>query len=154
MHPQLIPDSLLITSAAVLLSDGTIAHQMVIPIFTTLGISQRSLYCHLYRNHLAVMSATPLVELFGTFAYDFTTGLSQAYMDGHKLLGGDIYGMIGGDSDGNGDVDTNDKDINWTNDAGIAGYIGSDLNMDTQVNNQDKDDIWFPNDGEGTQVSN
>ncbi len=142
--------------AAVLLSDGSIATPDGNPHFYYTGDITEDLYIFIYhRNHLAVMSAIPLVDLFGTYAYDFTTDVSLAYMDGQKLLGGGVYcGMIGGDSDGNGDVDTNDKDVNWTNDAGIAGYHGSDLNMDTQVNNQDKDDIWLPNDGEGTQIPN
>ena len=61
--------------------------------------------------------------------------------------------MIGGNSDGNGDVDMNDKDVNWTNEAGNAGYYGSDLNLDTQVNNPDKNDIWDENNGTSTAAT-
>jgi len=136
------------------LADGTVATPDGNPNIYYTGDITEDLYIVIYhRNHLAVMSAIPLVEIFGTFAYDFTTGLSQAYLDGHKLLGGDKYGMIGGDSDGNGIVDMNDKDVKWTNDAGNAGYYGSDLNMDTQVNNPDKNDIWEENNGTSTPVA-
>jgi len=148
-----IPDSLIDHQCAVLLADGTVASPDGNPNIYYTGNITKDLYIVIYsRNHLAVMSATPLVDIFGTYAYDFTTGLSQAYLDGHKLLGGGIYGMIGGDSDGNGTVNNDDKDVNWTNDAGNAGYYGSDLNMDTQVNNPDKNDLWEPNLDEESQV--
>ncbi len=148
-----IPDSLLDHQAAVFLADGTVATPDGNPNFYYTGDITENLYIVIYhRNHLSVMSATPLVEIFGTFAYDFTTGLSQAYLDGHKLLGGGIYGMIGGDSDASGTINITDKDMHWSLDAGDAGYYQSDLNLDTQVNNPDKNDIWDVSYNESTTV--
>lgn len=45
-----------------------------------------------------------------------------------------------------------DKDIDWSNDAGKTDYYPSDLNMDSQVNNPDKNDIWEPNLGKVSQL--
>ncbi len=146
-------DKMIDHQAAVVLSDGTIASPDGIPYILFSGNITQNLYIVIYqRNHISVMSATPLIESSGTFSFDFTDALSKAYMDGQKLLGGGMYGMIAGDSDANGVVDDNDKDVNWTGDAGSAGYFSSDLNLDSQVNNPDKDDKWMPNIGSGTMV--
>ena len=102
---------------------------------------------------LSTFSA-PVVEIFGVFAYDFTNNLSKAYLDGHKSLGGGMYGMIGGDNDANGTVNIDDLDLNWATEAGKEGYDQSDLNLDSQINNPDKNDIWEPNQTLSTQVPN
>jgi len=62
--------------------------------------------------------------------------------------------MLNRDSDANGTVDENDKDINWTSQSGSAGYFGSDLNLDAQVNNPDKNEVWEPNVNSTSQVPN
>ena len=111
------------------------------------------LYVVIYhRNHLAVMSANALSGLGVVYSYDFTNVLSKAYLDGQKDLGGGYFGMIAGNSDGNGTIDDNDKDINWNGDAGKAGYFGSDLNLDSEVDNVDKNDIWDGNNGSSTEI--
>lgn len=131
--------ALLFDNGTILDIDGSSLPEYTGPIFN-------NLYLVIYqRNHLPVMSATALVETAGIYVYDFTDDIAKAYGDGQKALGGGMYGMIGGDSDANGIVNMSDKDVNWTNDAGNAGYYGSDLNMDTQVNNPDKNDLWEQN---------
>ena len=146
-------DKFLDHQAAILLADGSIVGpDGVTPVLYTGNITQ-NLYVLIYhRNHLGIMSSIPLTESKGSFIYDFTNDITKAYGDGLKSLGGGIYGMIGGDSDGNGTVDSNDKDVNWSNKAGSAGYFGSDLNMDSQVNNPDKNDLWEPNLTQETQI--
>jgi len=146
-------DKMIDHQAAVVLADGTIARPDGTPNILYTGNITQNLYIVIYhRNHLAVMSATPLVESTGTFTYDFSDALSKAYMDGQADLGGGMYGMIAGDSDASGTVDNSDKDVNWNNEAGSAGYFGSDLNLDSQVSNPDKNNCWVPNQGAGTQV--
>jgi hypothetical protein len=149
------PDKFLDHQAAVVLSDGTVAQPSGNPNIYYTGNITENLYLVIYnRNHLSVMSASPVVDILGTFVYDFTTDMTKAYLDGHKALGGGMYGMYGGDSDASGTVDMNDKDLNWTLEAGSAGYFSSDLNMDSQVNNPDKNEIWEPNFNESTKVPN
>jgi len=100
-----------------------------------------------YRNHLGVMSASGLVNVGGTYSYDFTTGSGQAYggANAHKQIGTGIWGMISGDGDGNGTVNTNDKTLVWSINAGKTGYFVSDFNLDRQTNNKDKNEKWYPN---------
>ncbi len=66
-------------------------------------------------------------------------------MTGKRILGGGKFGMIGGDCDANGWINILDKNENWTNEAGEAGYYSCDANMDTEINNIDKDEIWIQN---------
>lgn len=150
-----ISDSLLDHQAAVLLSDGTIARPDGSPFIYYNGNITKDLYVVIYhRNHLSVMSATPVVGFSNSYFHNFTDGLSKAYLDGQKALDGGMFGMIAGDSDANGTVNMDDKDINWKNEAGNAGYYPSDLNMDSQVNNLDKTETWEPNIDSETKVPN
>jgi hypothetical protein len=147
------PDKFLDHQAALVLSNGTIVRpDGVSPVLYTGNVTDNLYLIVYHRNHLAVMSATPLQLNGNEYSYDFTTSLSQAYLNGHKSLGGSKFGMIGGDSDVNGMIDEDDKDLNWTEEAGNAGYYSADLNLDSQVNNQDKDDLWVPNLGMESQV--
>lgn len=139
-------DKFLDRQASLVLSDGTIVGMDGSSSILYTGNITQNLFVIIYsRNHLSVMSANPVPEIFGNFIYDFTFELTQAYLDGQKDLGGDNFGMIGGNSDGNGIVDENDKDSYWSIDAGNNGYFGSDLNLDGQVNNPDKADLWEEN---------
>ncbi len=98
-----------------------------------------------YRNHLGVMSATGLVNVGGTYTYDFTTGSGQAYggAAAHKQIGTGIWGMMSGDGDGSGTVNINDKTLVWSINAGKTGYFTSDFNLDRQTNNKDKNEKWL-----------
>ncbi len=100
-----------------------------------------------HRNHLAIMSSEPMVEIGGICSWDFTIHFSNTYLEGQKELGVGQYGMISGDCDGNGIINISDYSIDWESLAGQSGYLGLDLNMDGEVNNQDKDDLWVINEG-------
>jgi hypothetical protein len=139
--------------AALLLADGSIVKTDGVSPITFTGAILNNLYVLIWhRDHLAVMSATPLSPADGNYTYNFTDALSKAYLDGQKSLGGGKFGMTGGDSDANGIVETADKDVNWDSETGKAGYYKSDLNLDAQVNNPDKNNFWLPNLGAATQV--
>ncbi len=140
--------------AALLLSDGSIVQPNGISLLNYVGNITQNLYIIVYhRNHLPVMSASPLVKIGDTYEYDFTDALSKAYLDGQKSLSGGMFGLIGGNSDGNRAINSNDIDIYWSNDAGKTGYYGGDSNMDTEVNNMDKNDIWETNKDFNTPVT-
>ncbi|MCD4730467.1 MAG: hypothetical protein K8R74_07695 [Bacteroidales bacterium] len=107
-----------------------------------------------HRNHLGVLSATALTGSGGLYSYDFSTSLSQAHGGGagYKLVGTSVYGMPGGDENGDGDIDATDKAA-WTVNAGTeGGYQSADFNMDNQVNNPDKNDTWVENTTQSSQV--
>jgi PKD repeat protein len=109
-----------------------------------------------HRNHIGVMSSDFLFESAGTYAYDFSTGATQAYgtSDAHKQIAPGIWGMMGGDGNGDGSVTETDKSPIWESESGNQGYLNSDYNLDRQSDNKDKDDVWAPNLGKGSQVPN
>lgn len=114
------------------------------------------LYLVIYhRNHLAVMSAYPLTESGGVYSYDFSTTEDQAYgdADAHKEIAPNVYGMIGGDANLNGSVNSYDKGF-WNLHVGESGYLFYDFNLDGQVGNRDKNDILIENYGRQKQVPN
>lgn len=129
-------------------TDGSSVLRFETPVFNIL-------YTVVYhRNHISVMSAAGLTKTLGIYTYNFSTGVGQAYLNGHKNLGGGIYGMFGGDGNKNASVELTDESPLWESSAGTKGYLGTDYNLDSQSNNEDKDDIWAPNVGAGSQVPN
>ena len=135
--------------AAFLLNNGQIVGlDGASPLVFSVSVTNQLFAVVWSRNHLAVMSANALINISNTYTYDFTTGAGQVYggAAGHKQIGSGIWGMISGDGDGNGTVNTNDKTL-WAINAGKTGYFLSDFNLDRQTNNLDKDDKWYPNVG-------
>ncbi|MCD4683151.1 MAG: hypothetical protein K8R86_07700 [Bacteroidales bacterium] len=109
-----------------------------------------------HRNHLPVLTANSVLIAGGVHSYDFTTGAGQAYNGtlAHKDLGGGVYGMVAGDADANGTINSDDKTTSWSNSAGKSGYLQSDLDLDGQTDNPDKNDVWLLNQGKSSQVPN
>jgi len=107
-----------------------------------------------HRNHLSVMSAAPVSGSGGVYTWDFTTAAGQAYggSNGHKQIATGIWGMFGGDGNGNGQINNADKLDVWRPQSGSSGYKTGDFDLDGQVNNVDKVDVWKPNSGTGSQV--
>jgi hypothetical protein len=84
----------------------------------------------------------------GMYNSDFTTAANQPYGNNQSNLGGRKFGMIGGNANGDDDIDELDGIEVWYPQVGTACYLSGDANMDGQINNQDKNDVWFPNNGE------
>jgi hypothetical protein len=107
-----------------------------------------------HRNHLGVMSAVPVIQSGNIHTYDFTSGETQVYGGslGHKEITSGVWGMCGGDGNGDGTINNGDKINLWDNQTGTKGYILSDYTMDSQSNNLDKNDIWFKNVGVDSKV--
>jgi uncharacterized protein (TIGR02145 family) len=146
-------DKIINKQAAFLKSDGNIVGldgssqiSFVAPIINNLYIVIR------HRNHLPIMSSAPLTENPDIYSWDFTDQLSKAYLDGQIDMGGGKFGMIAGDCNASGRINTIDENYSWSWNAGNSGYYGSDVNLDTQVNNIDKDETWLPNIGKVAQL--
>ncbi|MBN3034304.1 MAG: hypothetical protein JW861_01860 [Bacteroidales bacterium] len=107
-----------------------------------------------HRNHLGIMSASPLTGTGGAYSLDFSIspGIVYGGTNGHKEIGSGIWGMIAGDGNADGQINNGDKIDVWAVQAGTGGYMAGDFNMDAQVNNGDKNDMWKPNTGLGGQV--
>jgi len=112
-----------------------------------------------HRNHLSIMSADPLVKTGGFYAYDFTDASAKTYGGANgikqlELFGPSTWGMIGGDGDANGIVNSTDKTSFWSILTGKTGYLSGDYDLDGQINNTDKNEVWLDNIDENTQVPN
>jgi hypothetical protein len=118
-------------------------------------VINNELFVALYhRNHIGILNANGMPYSSGTYTYDFTTGSTQVYggANAHKQLSTGVWGMMSGDGDGSGTIQTTDKTNVWMIQAGTAGYKAGDYNMNRQVNNPDKDDKWLPNLGKGSSI--
>lgn len=105
-----------------------------------------------HRNHLGMMSAYPISEYDGVYSYNFTTAMGMAYLNGQKSLNSNVYGMVAGDADGNGEIESIDKDGYWAIQAGETGYKSADFNLEGKVDNKDKNDYWLVNKSAVSQV--
>jgi uncharacterized protein (TIGR02145 family) len=141
-------DKMINRQAAFIKVDGSIVGPDGSNMISYNGAVTSNLYVVIWhRNHLAIMSSGALTNNSDVYSWDFTVQLGNAYLDGQKIIGTNVFGMAGGDSDANGIVGQSDKDVNWTPDAGEQGYKPGDLTLDAHVNNKDKDDVWEPNIG-------
>jgi hypothetical protein len=151
--PSATPETVIDTKAAFLKDDGKIVGMDGVSYLSFNDSIEYSLFVVImHRNHLAVMSAIPVTQTGNIYSYDFTTPEGQAYgADAQNPLGDDVFGMISGDADGNGVIDSSDRFI-WIEQAGTKGYRASDFNLNGQVNNPDKNSFWLPNRGMSSQV--
>jgi len=158
--PDALPATIVARKAALLLNTGHIVGIDGEPLQFDLEIVSGLFAVVYHRNHLAVMSSEPLMFHDGIHSWDFTTALEKAFANedksafqgGQKHLGGGVYGMYGGDGDGNGQIQTQDKNNVWNIQSGQAGYHAGDFDLNGQVQTQDKNNIWNPNSGVGSSV--
>lgn len=140
--------------AAFLLTDGSVVGLDGSSILQFMASISNDPYVVVWhRNHLGVLSANALTESAGIYSYDFSTSIAKAYGGGagYKLIDTGLYGMAGGDANGDGVVNATDKAL-WSANAGTDGYKSPDFNMDGQVNNPDKNDSFIENGSLSSQV--
>lgn len=151
--PSATPATMIARKAAFVISGGAVVD---IDGFSNLEFSEsiaNQLFVVLWhRNHLGMMSAFPLSKVSDVYTYDFTTAMGMAYLNGQKGLNGSVYGMIAGDADGDGEIESIDKDSYWAVQAGEMGYKSADFNMNSQVDNVDKNDFWMEEMGNSSQI--
>jgi hypothetical protein len=151
------PSTTVFTQAAFINNTGQIVDLDGINPLNFSGTVANNLYAVVWtRNHLGVISANPLVDVGGTFTYDFSSGSGQAYggTNSQNLLSSSpvIWGMIPGDANATGLVAIGDKINVWSLQAGEKGYLESDFNYDGEVDNTDINDYWLPNMNKGSQI--
>ena len=149
-----IPATMFARQAAFLLNDGSVVGVDGSPILQFNHTLDHKLFIVVWhRNHIGIITANAIPRAGGIHSCDFSTAITQVYNGGlgYKEIATNVYGMVGGDADANGDINVADKTL-WTNNAGTKGYKATDHNMDVQVNNQDKNDTWVENINLETQV--
>jgi len=140
-----------------LLSDGSVTDTTGTNglVFTGLESSTPYYIVVKHRNHLAVMSnaAVSIDEANGADEHDFTLSGASYGGDGfgEKLIGSD-YAMFAADGDGNGFIQTTDKNSTWTTQVGQVGYKAADFDMNGFVQTTDKSAYYENNVGKATQV--
>ncbi len=136
------------SQAAFLMSNGTVTNLESSSILSFTGEIDDSLFVVIrHRNHLPVLSATPLTKSSeGVYNYDFSTSVDKAYQSGQKDINGFAV-MYGGDANADGIINADDMNDNWNTEAGTAGYLSGDIYFDGQSDNKDKNDIWIENCG-------
>ena len=140
------------TRAALLQSDGDIVDLDGVSTLKFLNIPYGQYYVIVRdRNHLGVRTKDRISLSNTTNTIDFLTD-TTIYQNilAFKDLGDGYYGLISGDVDGNGQVQTTDQSL-LTPDIGLSGYRASDLNYDGQVQNTDLQNFLTPNLGKGIQ---
>lgn len=107
-----------------------------------------------HRNHLAIMSAQPV--LFTTGGIPAMLDLSQPanlYGQGGSIeVAAGIVAMIAGDASQNGAVDPADRNAHWRLQSGSSGYLSADFNLNGEVSPSDLNQFWRPNAGRSSQV--
>jgi hypothetical protein len=126
--------------AGLLLADGSVVDNDGSSPLSFVGVPEGNYYVVVrHRNHLAIMSSSPISLSSSLTSYDFTTSQSQAYgEDAMKNLGNELYGMIAGDANQDGYVTSSDFNMfnpSFTNAA--SGYDHCDWNLDGFVTSTD-----------------
>ena len=137
--------------AAFLKKDGTIVDLDGTSPVSFTGISFGDYYIVVeHRNHLAVMSNTPVTLSDYTLTYDFTTAQNKAYTTGPNPmadLGDGNFGMFTGDGNANGSITASDNNSVWLPQflAGEDGYKSGDYNLNGSVTASDNNSAWLIN---------
>lgn len=151
------PDKVIAKQAGFLLKDGSIINANECD-FGNLKFSvslTANLYVVIYhRNHIAAISANPVLLINGNGSYNFSSGEFKVLEGslGHKEFSSGIWGLTAGDSNGDGEINELDKQNNWEQEAGTFGYLNADFSMDSQNDNKDKNDFWNLNIGFKSRV--
>jgi len=139
--------------AAFILNTGYIvALDGVSPVLLPTTFSDDVYLVIYHRNHLSMMSATPVPVVGDIYTYDFTTAQGQAYLNGQKTLTGGFGGMYSGDGNADGFINNIDLFAIWLAQVGFIGYYEGDYSMDSFVNNIDLFAHWLANVGNISQI--
>ncbi|MEL7192389.1 MAG: cohesin domain-containing protein [Bacteroidota bacterium] len=145
LRPESDSSAITVTQSALLQRDGDIVSVDGISPLTFEGITPGKYFVVImHRNHLPVMTQTPL-------NIDATTTLVDFRSPGLNIFGAVDYrasvnssfllGVPGGDVEGNGDIVGEDRRRTW-NDRSQEGYFTSDINMDGRVSAADRILTW------------
>lgn len=120
-----------------LLSDGSVVEPGTTSglKFFTLQNSQAYNIVVRHRNHLAVLSATPVTVTANAMSYDFTTGINKAMGSNQLKLVGTVAAMRAADYNANGII--NYADYNVYKNAVSNQYTAGDGNLDKTIDSND-----------------
>ena len=148
------PSNVIARRAALMLSDGRITDLDGSQRVSFPGVPGGQYYVVVrHRNHLAIMTKSPIQLSDSTALYDFTSSEDKAYGSmPMKDLGNGKFGLYAADGNGNGSVNNADNNSVWKKDNGTMGYEPGDFDMNGGVTIVDKNSKWKPNNGKSSQV--
>lgn len=131
--------------AVLLRNDGTITDvNGALPAFEEADLPSGAYYIIVrHRNHLAVMSAAPVLLSASAPLYDFTTGNEKVYLQFGAEYGGliqvdtSVWAIPAGDVDSNGVITITDT-YRAKDSLGILGYVITDVSLDEVTNAVDR----------------
>lgn len=88
-----------------------------------------------HRNHIAVMSSSPITVTSNAFSYDFTTGINKAMGSNQMKLVGTVAALFAADYNANGII--NYTDYNVYKNAVSNQYTAGDGNLDKTIDAND-----------------
>ena len=154
--PAMNPDGFEVISqrAGFILADGSITDVDGLSNITFNDLEAGDYFIRIHhRNHLQIISSVPVTAANGVYSYDFSTDASKVLggVNSYKELNADldIWGMVAGDGDADGQIDNNDKNDVWLPQRNTAGYHAGDFDMNRQVSDVDKNSFWEFNAGKG-----
>ncbi|MCE7993641.1 MAG: hypothetical protein HEP71_16775 [Roseivirga sp.] len=147
------------SAAGFLMSDGTIkvtdgTSNLTVSLSGNTGADFFVVIYH--RNHLPIMSANAISESSSVFTVDFSSVSANTYqgLTGLASLSGGRFGMLAGDTDGDGDIDSSDL-TTWRSQNGAPfsyNTTNGDFNLDGVVNAVDRNDFQQKNNSKTSQV--
>ncbi len=148
------PSQVVSRKAAILKNDGTLLNANGSSGVPFSNVQAGAYYVAVFhRNHLAVMSAAPVMLSANSQIYDFTTSMNKAYgTNPMKDLGNGKFGMFAGDGNGDGGITIADRNEIWLPQNGTMGYQSGDFNLDGGVTVGDVNLYWNLNNGIMTSV--
>ncbi len=138
--------------AALLKTDGSIVDVDGTSAVSFPSVSAGDFYVVVrHRNHLPAMSDGFVQVAGNALAIDFTDGQAAGFQPMKEVAPG-TFALYSGDADADGQVQNDDKNVQWRNQVGQSGYRAADFNLNGQVQNDDKNLFWRPNSGRGTLI--
>lgn len=146
------------TKSALLLTDGSILLTEYFDCCEMMIADEYYIVIE-HRNHLAIMTPTPMPVVNGIVTYDFRENqtFTRLFGNGQKEVKPGVYAMYAGNGDqftapeSPKDINSNDVSL-WARDNGFhSGYYLQDYNLSGDVNVHDKA-IWLVNNGVFTDV--
>jgi hypothetical protein len=158
LRANTMDSSTICTEAALLMKDGTVTFPGGCNCPMNLGQEVYIVIEH--RNHLPIMTPTPVTVTATGVAFDFRD--KQSYKtfldDGQKEVEPGVYVMFGANGDqtgavgSRGDINPNDETI-WINNTSVGDtYHIGDYNMDGDVNANDES-LWLENNNKASDVN-
>ncbi|MEZ5198256.1 MAG: C25 family cysteine peptidase [Bacteroidales bacterium] len=149
------PATMISRKAGFILKDGSIVStDGASPIIFDVSVTENLFTVVHHRNHLAIISATAVTMVDGSYTYDFSNGENKVYGGSlaHKMMAPGVWAMFSGDGMCDGEVDNKDKNDIWELQNNTNGYFSGDMNLDGFVDMMDNAATWKDNAGKCSHV--